>query len=219
MKPHSLRKTDHALTLVELLVIVGVLLVLFLMIDPGASASARRKAQRIACINNLKQIGLARITWVNDQSGQDSKQASRTNNVTPAFPDKGSSALTIFLALSNELATPKILNCLADTRGDYADSFANLTATNISYFFNLNAEDKLPQLIFAGDDNLAVNGSLVRSGTLELSTNASVSWTVERHMKAGNIVLVDGSVRQVTTAGLQSALLNSGIVTNHFVIP
>ena len=57
---------------------------------------AKQRAQSIACINNMKQIGLAARLWANDH-----------NNVFP--PD--------FVTMKNELNTPKILFCPAAPGG------------------------------------------------------------------------------------------------------
>ena len=125
--------------------------------------------------------------------------------------------------MSNELATPKVLICPQDTKRLTAANFAvGFNDANISYFVGLDAEDKYPQMIISGDDNLTVNGVRVRPGILNLSTNASVGWTKERIGKfhgPGNVGLVDGSVWTTTTLPFQSALVNTGIATNRLVIP
>ncbi len=89
----------------------------------------------------------------------------------------------------------------------------------MSYFLSLDASGAYPQMILAGDDNLAVNGVRVQPGILNLWTNASVAWTKERHGGAGNIALSDGSVQTTTASALQSALANTGTATNRLVIP
>jgi prepilin-type processing-associated H-X9-DG protein len=52
---------------------------------------------------------------------------------------------------------------------------------------------------------------------LNLSTNAPVTWTKERHNGAGNVGLADGSVQAVTDAGLNATIAN-GVATNSSVI-
>lgn len=59
--------------------------------DPFAAQKA--KAERIACISNIKQIGLAVRMWANDNKD--------------TFPPD-------FLTITNELNTPKILTCPSD---------------------------------------------------------------------------------------------------------
>jgi hypothetical protein len=79
-----------------------------------ALAKARERAMAIACVNNLKQIGLAARIWANDN-----------HDVSP--PD--------LLSMSNELNTPKILVCPADTNRAAAVTFAKYTDANCSYEF------------------------------------------------------------------------------------
>ena len=67
--------------------------------ETEALAKAKEKAESIACINNLKQMGLAVRTWALDN-----------NDMSP--PD--------MLSMSNELSTPKILVCPADKRREAA---------------------------------------------------------------------------------------------------
>jgi hypothetical protein len=114
------------------------------------------------------------------------------------------------------------LVCPQDTARYYANNFTtDFNNQKISYFVGLDAEDKYPQMIIAGDDNLAINGVRARSGILNLVTNASVGWTKERIGKfhgLGNIGLSDGSV-QTVDLNLQPLLVNTGTATNRLVIP
>jgi hypothetical protein len=125
-----------------------------------------------------------------------------------------------FQVMSNELSTPFILICPAeyDRNRFVATNFAQLSNSNISYFVGMDANETNPQLILAGDRNLT-NGTPIRNGILELTTNAPTGWTAEMHREVGNIALADGSVQQVTTMGLRTAVENTGMATNHLQMP
>lgn len=77
-----------------------------------AVAQAKEKAMSTRCFNNLKQFGLAVRQWALDN-----------NEVFP--PDS--------LSMSNELSTPKILVCSADTNRVVAQSWETYSPANCSY--------------------------------------------------------------------------------------
>jgi hypothetical protein len=82
----------------------------------------------------------------------------------------------------------------------------------------LDAAETEPQMFLSGDDNFAIGGVPVKSGVLQLLTNAPVTWTKTRHKFVGNSGMADGSVQPVTTDGLQKALQQAS-ATNRLLIP
>jgi type II secretory pathway pseudopilin PulG len=204
-------------TLVALLVIIAVIAILAAMLLP-ALAAAKRKAQRIACVNNLKQCGLAFRIWEGDNGDKYPMAVSSAQGGTMEYTD-GANTFRHFQVMSNELSTPKILICPADTR-IAAVNFSGLKNQNVSYFVGLEANELNPQMLLDGDRNLNV-GNEPKNGILRLVPGQPISWTETMHVNQGNVGLADGSVQQLSNPGLRSILQNSGSPTNtwHISLP
>jgi hypothetical protein len=227
MKPSPVR-------LVDVLVIIALLAFLFMMLVPRGTGNKARPG-RIGCVNNLKQIGQAERAWLSDHGDKFPFEVSQTNDGTMEFTT-GANAWRHFQLFSNAfepphewrysewvpkpLDAPKVLICPAesDRLRRAATNFARLSNSNLSYFIGLDCTETNPQGVLAGDRNIT-NGTRIRNGILELTTNNPAGWTAEMHKNVGNVLLSDGSVQQLSGTGLRQAVENSGVFTNHFQMP
>jgi competence protein ComGC len=217
MKPRFSNQTNHALALVEVLMVIAVLAVLVAIILPGLAA-AKRKSSRLGCVNYLKEIGLAYRVWEGDNGDKYPMSVSVTNGGSMELVATGN-VVACFQVMSNELSTPKILHCPEDMVHIGTDSFAGLASSNISYFVGLDAHETDPATLLSGDDNFEIGGAPVKSGLLEISSNTPIAWSAARHKFQGNIAIADGSVQSANNSILPSWFDPAGLATNRLAIP
>jgi hypothetical protein len=121
-----------------------------------ALAAAKHNAQAITCSDQMKCIGLSFRTWAIDNDGNFPFNLSTNQGGTMEFSALGidgsdSSAARIFQVMSNELSTPKILVCPADSKRQPALDFRSLQSANVSYrvYSSTNVKETNPQEILA----------------------------------------------------------------------
>jgi hypothetical protein len=126
--------------------------------------------------------------------------------------DTGADTFRHFQVMSNELSTPKILVCPADTRS-VANNFVRLKNQNVSYFVGLEANDANPQRFLDGDRNIT-GDSDPENGILKLVPGQRVSWTQDHPRQSGQRRPVRRQRAAMLQFRLREALQNSGAPTN-----
>ncbi len=208
----------RAFTRLDLLAVLLTLMLCAAVVLP-ALASSRPRSQRVACANNLRQIGNAQQLWGNDHGDKIPADVSTNEGGTL----RHSLAPNVWLHLSwisNETASPAMFLCPSDTgrpardfsadpSGGYIHpNFANAATSYLLGYANVQA----PTQVIAGDRNIT---SLGQGGcsrfTIALRMNDSSrglesQWTAGLHNNAGNLLFFDGSVGELTSAALRNVI-------------
>jgi len=106
-------RTQRAFTLIELLVVVAIIASLAGLLMPSISA-AIQKANSVACVGNLRQIGISAQLYANDH-----QQTTPLIEPWPGSPvyAPGDGAQTMLAALSPYGVTQATLQCKTDMNG------------------------------------------------------------------------------------------------------
>jgi prepilin-type processing-associated H-X9-DG protein len=244
------KQTSQAFTVVELLVVMAIVALLVILQLP-ALANTQAKVQRVYCSGNLKQVGLAFRTWAESRNGRFPMAVSPSQGASSAIgvPADGSTfsinypfsgprgVFGMFVVMSNELVTPKILYCPSESSPFIAPAtiFGNTTVSNAgffsdagtSYFVGVDANENSPNMLLAGDHNLGtgINQAthvprMTSAGTNSIWNGASsIGWQDNQHGRQGNVLFADGSVQNLDSPQFREALNKTGATPQTTVGP
>ncbi len=203
----KIKRTRQGFTLIELLCVIAIIGILAALLLPALS-QAKARAQRIQCVSQLRQAGLAFHAFAHDHNGRFPMQTSTNAGGSFEYVQSASQLTGEFYfnfkhfeTLAGELLTPKVLLCPADDRQP-ATTFAVLKNDNLSYFVGVTADFSKPNSILAGDRNIT-NDWLAPASMLQLGANYYLRWTHELHRFKGNLLLADGHVEEPNNPSLR----------------
>lgn len=201
MKTILSRRRGGAFTLIELLTVITIIAMLAALLLPALQGGMAR-AKRVWCENNLRQVGLGFHLFMHDHGGKFPMGVPMSDGGAQEFVQNGYLvpgpfyfSFRQFQALSNELFVPKILVCKAEETRSPAAGFATLQNSNLSYFAGVHADFSRPDIILAGDRNLACSPSPSPT-ILRTTSGATFWWTSELHALKGNMLFADDHVEE-----------------------
>lgn len=224
-----------AFTRAELVALLLSLLLLALIALP-ALAGARVRSTRVACANNLRQIGVAALLWGGDHRDRVPWEVPLVEGGTMLH------ALAVnpwlhFSWLSNELASPVVLLCPSDTgrpaqdfTGDPAMGYLHPNFANrATSYFVAHSRMGLPIGLMIGDRNLGYDNTVscpnfATAFSLTIwPVSPAFAWNANLHGRAGNIVKFDGQAEQFSNAELRAHIRSMPFddvnTTTHYISP
>lgn len=213
-----MRHSTRAFTRIELAAVIAALALLGTLALPLLAAT-RADSDRAGCFNNLRLLGRAITMWGDDRDSLPPwiTYVSR-GGTRPDSGAKAGNAWFEFTTLSNELVTPRLLACPADTGVKVAAEFSNhgtrgymgtgMRSLATSYFINMDNLGRSPLMVVVGDRNLRTVGitqcaqGVNNADFVNLSAPNLVLWTNAVHGWQGHTLRTDGSVTFTDTKTL-----------------
>ena len=208
MKIFSAKRLGTAFTLVELLVVIAIISILAALLLP-ALQSAMKRAKRIWCENNLRQVGLGLHVYLHEHGGRFPMAEPMASGGAHEFVQNGYLvsgsfyfSFRQFQVLSNELVQPKLLVCKSETVREAAENFASLRNSNLSYAVGVQADFSKPDSVLVTDRNVARAPSPSPT-ILRMTDGGRFWWTAELHELKGNVLFADGHVEEWNNASFK----------------
>ena len=129
-------RSEKGFTLIELLVVIAIISVLASLLMPALS-SAREKARQIACLSNLRQLGLALTMY-----------ADNNHESFPAYSSNQGTPYDLYLLYPMYIDNDGVFRCLSDKHVD------SPLQDNSSYGYRGGYKNFSSNLQLVGDDGV-----------------------------------------------------------------
>jgi prepilin-type processing-associated H-X9-DG protein len=246
MKPKRLTRKRSYFTLLELTVVIAIITILASILLPAFN-KAKEVARRSQCLNNLKQLGLVFNMYTNDFSGyfvpycnqpgmpydipwtyifMHNDYLSNTKLlICPSFSNPAADWYHKYLKLLNNKSLP---DAIGWDQPDYGYNWCHVGGSIRYPPFtpNSNQSAKTSQIrqpsktILLADDCSGANFG--KSGIHYLADNETfqpsvAGWVSARHLRAANVVWVDGHATSQTVTNIYAPFQSAPFVGGYIV--
>jgi prepilin-type N-terminal cleavage/methylation domain-containing protein/prepilin-type processing-associated H-X9-DG protein len=207
------RKTGF--TLIELLVVIAIIAILAALLLPALS-KAKSKAQRIQCLNNIKQLQLAWLMYPDDNNDfvppneispgppllawiyGDVRQDTTTINIKNGVLYKYNTSTAIYVCPADRFVIKFAGQTYPTTRSFSISSDMGKPATSNMKYSTINDPKPVKALVFVDeDDNLNNPNNGINDGNIGIRPYPTLEWgdsPGRRHDNGATVSMADGHV-------------------------
>jgi len=191
-----------AFTLIELLVVIAIIGTLASLLLP-ALAAAKANSQRVRCVNNLKQLGLATLMYAHENQGQVQIDAPLEPGVTWGSILSTNQNLTAFAVFLCPTYSPRHFTNWFKTYGVRQDPLPENTAGDFGEILKLESLVKPSEYLHLADTTSRGRQGIGAEQYYYFRTDSEME-VHARHARKANGLFLDGHVESCNRARLES---------------